>query len=79
VEIKCPHCAAENWLENQNRCLKCGAVLRRCADCVSYDAPQENCRALQIEIEANEAQGPTPLSNSVNCQSYHPQPRQLAA
>jgi hypothetical protein len=79
VEVKCPYCGAENWLENQSRCLKCGTMLRRCADCLSYDAPRENCQTLKIEIDANEAHSPTALSNSVNCRTYRPQPYRLAA
>lgn len=79
MEVKCPQCGVENWLENQSRCLKCGTVLRRCADCLHYQATQENCRALQIEIDAHEAHHPSALSNSVNCRDYRPQPYRLAA
>jgi hypothetical protein len=79
MEVKCPYCGAENWLENQSRCLKCGTVLRRCVDCLHYDTPKETCKTLQIEIEANEAQAPSALSNSVSCRSYRPQPYRMAA
>ena|GEM_PF-1047688 len=70
VDIICPKCGTENWLENQNRCFACNAVLRRCADCVNYDSRREWCRALDSEIGRYEAENPSLLSISTNCMGY---------
>ena len=75
MEILCWSCRTENWLENQSRCLSCGSFLRRCADCQHYRADKELCAALALEIDRRESECPTPLANSVGCQSYAPQPR----
>jgi hypothetical protein len=72
VDILCPNCELENWLENQSRCLNCGAILRRCVDCVNYAPRNRQCRKLTIEIEAREAEYPTLLSASTNCRQYSP-------
>lgn len=72
MEIKCPVCGTENWLENQSRCFRCNAVLRRCVDCVSYDRTRELCRALDAEIPGQEAEHPSLLSVSTNCPQYRP-------
>ena len=70
MEIKCPECGAENWLENQSRCFRCQAVLRRCIDCASYDRGRKFCRFRQTEVELAEAQRPTALSVSINCDHF---------
>ncbi len=70
MELNCPMCGLENWLENQSRCLACGAILRRCADCASYDAGRELCRRLSIDVDRYEAENPGVLSNSTNCSGY---------
>jgi rRNA maturation protein Nop10 len=70
VEIKCPKCGAENWLENQSRCLACDAILRRCSDCASYNAAGERCNKFGSEIERREADNPSLLSSSTNCLGY---------
>jgi hypothetical protein len=79
MEIKCPYCGLQNWLENQNRCFQCGTVLRRCADCTSYDTRRDTCRALGVDIEHEEAYSPGMLSSSANCRRYEPLPHRLAA
>lgn len=70
MTIICPKCGAENWLENQSRCFRCEAVLRRCADCGNYDPKKQQCRALGEEVDAYEAQNPSILSTSTNCMQY---------
>jgi len=70
VDILCPSCGVENWLENQSRCLQCQAILRRCVDCGNYDRGKRFCRALDTEIGPQEAASPTLLSTSTNCQTY---------
>jgi hypothetical protein len=70
VEVNCPKCGAENWLENQSRCMACNAILRRCFDCTNYDAPRERCSKLATEVERREAENPSLLSSSTNCLGY---------
>ena len=70
MDIKCTQCGTTNWLENQSRCITCGAFLRRCADCANYDAPREQCRTLNEDIGSYEAQNPSLLSVSTNCMGY---------
>ena len=70
MEIKCPVCGTENWLENQSRCFQCNAVLRRCVDCTVYDRSRQLCRALNTDIDAQEAEHPSLLSVSTNCARY---------
>ena len=70
MDIKCPSCGAENWLENQSRCFRCNAVLRRCADCSGYDRSREFCQALHTDVPLQEAEHPSMLSCSTNCSSY---------
>jgi rRNA maturation protein Nop10 len=70
VQVKCPKCGAENWLENQSRCLACDAILRRCADCASYSAASERCTKFGTEVERREAESPSVLSSSTNCLGY---------
>lgn len=70
MEVKCPNCGTVNWLENQSRCFKCDAVLRRCADCAHYDPATNKCSNLGTEIDAYEAEHPSLLSISTNCTSY---------
>jgi len=50
--------------------MACGTILRRCADCVSYDASNEQCRTLKEDIGSYEAQHPSLLSVSTNCIGY---------
>ena len=70
MDIKCPQCGTQNWLENQNRCLACGTFLRRCADCVNYDTSNDQCRKLNEDIGSYEAHNPSLLSVSTNCVRY---------
>ncbi len=70
MDVKCSKCGAENWLENQSRCLTCDAILRRCADCTNYDAAQEKCRPLDTDVDGHEAENPSLLSMSTNCLNY---------
>jgi hypothetical protein len=72
VEINCPSCGTRNWLENQSRCFRCNAILRRCVNCANYDRRQRLCRLHNIEIDRNEAQSPSLLSSSTNCQAFRP-------
>ena len=75
MEINCPKCGRENWLENQSRCFSCGAVLRRCTDCTRYKRDEHYCSVTKDEIGLFESEKPGPLATSANCQSYDPQPR----
>ena len=75
MEIDCPKCGAENWLENQSRCLSCGAILRRCADCESFDRKGSYCNSIKSDIGPDEVENPRLLSSSSNCQFYRPLPR----
>ena len=77
MEIDCPKCGTENWLENQNRCFACGAVLRRCADCTQYDREKRFCTAIKTDIELHEAESPGVLASSATCQFYRPFARVL--
>ena len=70
MEVACPKCGTENWLENQSRCLACNAVLRRCIDCYGYDANREACRVVGAEVDRHEAEDPSALSISTNCANY---------
>lgn len=70
VEIKCPSCGTENWLENQSRCFQCDSVLRRCIDCRNYDRGRQRCHALDADVDLNEAQQPSLLSVSTNCPRF---------
>jgi hypothetical protein len=79
AEVLCPKCGVENWLENQSRCFQCGAVLRRCADCASYDDAGSFCREWRVEIDSDEAQQPGGLAVSVNCAPFRPRLHRRAA
>jgi len=70
VDVKCPSCGTENWLENQSQCFKCGAVLRRCVDCANYDGERQVCRTTQAEVDSRDAERPGLLSVSTNCPGY---------
>lgn len=70
MDIKCPNCGAENWLENQSRCFHCNAVLRRCIDCTNYVRGTEMCRTLATDVALHEAEHPSVLSCSTKCPSY---------
>ncbi len=70
MDISCPKCGAENWLENQSKCLACSAILRRCTDCANYDASHGNCRRTGAEVDSYEAENPSLLSVSTNCLNY---------
>ena len=70
MDIKCPSCGAENWLENQSRCFQCNAVLRRCIDCTNYERGTETCRTLATDVALHEAEHPSVLSCSTKCPSY---------
>ena len=72
MDILCPNCGTENWLENQSRCLNCEAILRRCTDCMNYEPKSRRCRTLNIEVETREAEYPALLSPSANCRLYSP-------
>ncbi len=72
MELNCPKCGVENWLENQSRCLACDAILRRCVDCASYDAGHERCAAVSVDVSRYEAENPGVLSNSTKCTGYRP-------
>ncbi len=74
MEVLCYECGAENWLENEVRCRGCGAVLRRCIDCSSYDRQTEACQSQKIEIDAYEAEHPSLLGTSTNCHQFRPAP-----
>ena len=50
MDIKCPSCGAENWLENQSRCFHCSEVLRRCIDCANYDRSHRSCQSLDTDV-----------------------------
>lgn len=70
MDIKCPACGTENWLENQSRCFKCNAVLRRCADCANYDRRRQTCRTLDTDVDLHEAEHPSVLSISAKCPGF---------
>ena len=70
MEIKCPNCGTENWLENQSRCFQCNAVLRRCVDCVNYEPRRQACRTVDTDVSLQEAQNPSVLSVSTNCTGF---------
>ena len=70
MDLKCPACGVENWLENQSRCFQCNAILRRCADCANYNHDGHRCQSFDVEVELPEAERPTLLSISTNCARY---------
>ncbi len=79
MDVSCPECGARNWLENQNRCLRCAAVLRRCVDCANYSPHVEVCGIFGVEIETSEATRPGSLAASATCRYYRPIPLRRAA
>lgn len=72
MEVLCHNCGAENWLENQSRCLRCNAILRRCIDCSNYEKKSHLCRVLKAEIDFDDAASPSLLSTSTNCRDFRP-------
>jgi hypothetical protein len=72
VDVKCPECGTENWLENQSRCHCCNAILRRCVACKHYDLGRELCQTLGTTVDRQEAETPSLLSVSTNCSGYEP-------
>ena len=70
VQINCWSCGAENWLENQSKCLQCNAFLRRCVDCANYQRARQWCTSLDTDIALHEAEQPSGLVSSVNCLNY---------
>ncbi len=70
MDIKCPSCGAENWLENQSRCFQCNAVLRRCVDCTNYDRGKQTCASRATDVGLHEAENPSVLSCSTKCPEY---------
>lgn len=72
MDVLCHKCGAQNWLENQSRCLQCSAILRRCVDCANYDKRTRQCSALRAEIDVSDAESPSLLSTSTNCREYRP-------
>jgi hypothetical protein len=70
VEINCPNCGTENWLENQSTCFHCSTILRRCVDCTSYERTSHRCTSLDTDIDLHEAEQPSLLATSTNCSSY---------
>ncbi len=72
MEISCPECGTENWLENQSRCLRCSAILRRCVNCANYSPRDRLCRPHRIEVDRREAESPSLLSCSTNCRDFRP-------
>ena len=79
MEIICPNCGVENWLENQSKCISCESILRRCIDCNGYEPRQRLCRRLNIEVEPDEARAPRLLSSSTTCWEYRPRAERVAA
>jgi len=74
MEIHCPNCGAENWLENQSRCLRCNAVLRRCVDCANYDAGKQTCTNLGTDVHEHQVHR-VPLSQIGTAGRLCPDPR----
>jgi hypothetical protein len=72
VDVKCPDCETENWLENQSRCHRCNGILRRCANCERYDQGREWCNSMGTTVDRQEAAVPSLLSVSTNCSGYAP-------
>ena len=70
MDINCPSCGTQNWLENQSRCLQCSAILRRCIDCTNYNRGRQTCLNLNTDVDLYEAQHPSLLSISTNCASF---------
>ncbi len=70
MDVNCPKCGAQNWLDNQSRCFQCNAVLRRCIDCANYERSAETCKALSTDVDLYEAENPSLLSCSTNCTNF---------
>jgi hypothetical protein len=70
ANVTCPECGAENWIENQSRCFRCQAVLRRCMDCASYDRSRQFCRERQTDVDSYEAEHPGVLAMSAMCDRF---------
>ena len=79
MQIACPKCGAQNWLENQKQCIVCLTILRRCTDCANYNRARDYCGPLDYEVPRQQAEHPTLLSNSTNCRYYIHLARQEAA
>lgn len=68
--ISCWNCGQEVWLETQKQCRHCEAFVRRCADCLHYDADRSHCLAQDFPVLREDAIHPRRLSLSVNCAQY---------
>jgi hypothetical protein len=73
MQITCPKCKEEQELdEGVATCPKCRTVLRRCADCSSYDVRVSVCKAFNRPVDVPEANYPTYSSESTYCREYVP-------
>ncbi|MFQ5808205.1 MAG: hypothetical protein ACE5JM_01190 [Armatimonadota bacterium] len=70
--IPCPKCSQHVWLKTNFTCPRCGAVVRRCADCSHFDDADNLCIELGGNVDPNQAREPTRLSVSSGCQTYEP-------
>src|SRR5512141_3216574 len=75
MRVTCSRCQAESWLETHERCYACGALLKRCADCLCYSPERQVCSTLRLVISRHDSEHPTPLGDSANFGSYLPRPR----
>jgi hypothetical protein len=73
MQITCPKCKEGQEVdESVATCPNCRTVLRRCADCDSYDTRVSLCTALNRPVDVAEANYPTYSSDSTYCRDYAP-------
>ena len=70
--IACPNCGKDVYYKTNLRCMKCGAIVRRCVDCVHFDPFESLCAERGGNIDPEQALQPTRLSVSAGCQAYEP-------
>jgi glycerophosphoryl diester phosphodiesterase len=68
--VACWNCGQDIWLETQRTCRNCDAPAHRCADCVNYNGGGPSCQALNIDLNAHDAEAPSRLSLSLTCSDF---------
>lgn len=73
MQIICPKCKQVQDVDAKTAtCPNCRTVLRRCADCDSYDPRLSFCGTTNRPIDVGEANYPTYSSESTYCRDYAP-------
>ena len=70
MQVPCPKCSEAAELETNWECPKCGATMRRCADCRHYESHRGTCMVTRSNVDLPQARDPGKLSVSYACKSY---------